>query len=81
VRELARDAGLVGLDQNETAGQIPLNDLKQGRMLSHWVVLARRLPDLARLSDRPGWRPLAGPSAAAAVWTDDYSDLVGLLRW
>jgi hypothetical protein len=78
VRELARDAGLVGLDLNETT--IPPNELIQGRLASHWIVLARRQADLDRLADRPGWRPLAGPPEAA-VWTDDYSDLAGRLRW
>jgi hypothetical protein len=78
VRELARDAGLVGLDLNET--EIPPNELIQGRMASHWVVLARQGGDLSRLAVRPGWRPLAGPREAA-LWTDDYSDLPGLLRW
>ena len=78
VRELARDAGLVGLDQNELT--IPLNELNQGRMNSHWVVLARRPADLSRLAGRPGWRPLTG-QRKAAVWTDDYADLLSLLRW
>ena len=60
VQELARDAGLVGLAQNETT--IPMNELNQGRFNSHWVVLARRPADLARLVNRAGWRPLAGSS-------------------
>jgi hypothetical protein len=78
IRELARDAGLVGLDQNEAG--IPANDYVQGRMVSHWVVLARRPADLSRLAGRPGWRSLAG-GPGAAVWTDDHADLLGLLRW
>jgi hypothetical protein len=78
IRELARDAGLVGLDQNETT--VPLNEFNQGRMPSHWVVLARRQSDLAPLADRPGWRPLTGPREAS-LWTDDHSDLFSLLRW
>jgi spermidine synthase len=78
VRELARDAGLVGLDQDETT--VPLNEFNQGRMASHWVVLARRRADLSRLAGLPGWRPLTG-RRGAAVWTDDYSDPLGLLRW
>jgi hypothetical protein len=78
VRELARDAGLVGLDQNEVT--IPLNEYNQGRMAAHWVVLARRQADLAALARRPGWRPLTG-QRRATVWTDDYTDLLSLLRW
>jgi hypothetical protein len=79
VRELARDAGLVGLDQNETT--IPPNEHNQGRLPSHWIVLARRPGDLAQLASRPGWHPLASGKRGARLWTDDHSDLIGLLRW
>jgi hypothetical protein len=78
VQALARDAGLVGLAQNETT--IPMNEFNQGRLNSHWVVLARRPTDLARVANRAGWRPLAR-DRGAAVWTDDRSDLFRLLRW
>jgi hypothetical protein len=77
---LARDAGLVGLDRNETINEIPENERNQGRMVSHWVVLARRQADLSRLATRPGWRALSGGDRSS-VWTDDYSDLIRLLRW
>jgi hypothetical protein len=78
VRGLARDAGLVGLNQDEAT--IPLNEYNQGRMISHWIVLARRPADLSALADRPGWRPLAGPRGTV-VWTDDYTDPLSLVRW
>jgi hypothetical protein len=78
VRELARDAGLVGLDQNEAT--IPRNDYDQGRVVSHWIILARRPSDLAPLADRPDWRPVGG-HRGTALWTDDYTDLVSLVRW
>ncbi len=78
VSDLARDAELVGLDQNEAT--IPLDEVNQGRMASRWVVLARRRADLSQLADRPGWRSLIG-RPGAAVWTDDYTDLLSLLRW
>jgi hypothetical protein len=77
VGELARDAGLVGLDQNEVS--IPPDEFNQGRMASHWVVLARRQADLSRLAGRQGWRPLTG-QRRTIVWTDDYTDLISLLR-
>ncbi|HEY2155944.1 MAG TPA: fused MFS/spermidine synthase [Isosphaeraceae bacterium] len=79
VRELARDAGLAALDQHETS--IPPNELGQGRMPSHWVILARRRSDLDRLASRPGWRPLPDGDRRASLWTDDHCDLFGLLRW
>jgi hypothetical protein len=80
VGSLARDAGLVGLDKNEDLRQIPPSELERGRMPAHWIVLARRQSDLARLATRPGWRPLAVPSGVS-VWTDNYSDLFSHLRW
>jgi hypothetical protein len=80
VASLVRDSGLVGLDLNERLEQIPPGELQQGRMLSHWVVLARREADLSRLTARPGWRPLTD-RGRVAVWTDDHSNLVHLLRW
>jgi hypothetical protein len=80
VGSLARDAGLVGLDLNEDIRQVPPAELERGRMPAHWVALARRQSDLARLANRPGWRPLAAPPGAS-VWTDDYSDLFSHLRW
>ena len=78
VQELAHDAGLVGLDQNEVT--IPPNEQNQGRMASHWVVLARQRADLSRLAERPGWQPLTR-QRRATVWTDDYTELISLLRW
>jgi hypothetical protein len=76
--ELARDAGLEGLAQNETT--ILPGDARQGKFSSHWVVLARRPRDLARLTIRPVWRPLVG-ARDARVWTDSYSGVFSLLRW
>jgi hypothetical protein len=78
LRELARDAGLVGLGQNETA--IRLDEFNQGRFISHWVVLARRPHDLAQLAIRPGWKPLYGRSGVR-VWTDNYTDLLSIAHW
>jgi len=80
VEALALDAGLAGRFMDETDRPLPLNELVYGRQYSHWVVLARRQADLARISRYPGWRPLAVRSTRP-VWTDDYSDLLDLLRW
>jgi hypothetical protein len=80
VGSLARDAGLVGLDRNEDYRQIPPGALNRGRLPAHWVVLARRPSDLARLAHLPGWRPLEA-RPGASLWTDSYSDLFSHLRW
>ncbi len=78
IAALARDVGLAGLERQETS--VPENELAQGRLPSHWVVLGRRPSDLSRLADRPGWRPL-DDRRELPVWTDDYSDLIRLLKW
>jgi hypothetical protein len=80
VGALARDAGLAGQYMDDTNRPISRNEFTAGRMHSQWVVLARRGADLARIPSQAGWRPLADPSTRA-VWTDDYSNLLGLLRW
>jgi hypothetical protein len=80
VAALARDAGLAGLDRNEDFRQVPPVELNRGRMPAHWVVLARRPSDLARLAARPGWRPLAS-APGASVWTDNHSNLLSHLLW
>ena len=80
VEELANDAGLVGLYVDEQDQQLPLRELLLGRRHSQWVVLARRQADLGRLAGNARWQPVT-VRRATAVWTDDYSNLFGLLRW
>jgi spermidine synthase len=76
--ELARDArvaGLVGSDLGVTAAERA--KMKTG---SVWVVLARRATDFAALARRPEWTPLA-PRADVRLWTDDFSDVIGVFTW
>jgi hypothetical protein len=80
VRALARDAGLVGLDRDESPEEIPASELNQGRLSTHWIVLARRAEDLSRLTVRLGWRGLF-EGREGSLWTDEYSSVLGLLRW
>ena len=50
-----------------------------GKFPSTWVVMARSPADLGPLAGDPRWRLLvrdAGP-----VWTDDFSNVAGALRW
>lgn len=69
---LAREAHLAGLVQNDSAGGVP------GKAGSTWVVLARRKEHLAPLP-RERWQELR-PDPAVGVWTDDYSNLFSALR-
>ena len=79
---LARDAHLVCMIESDA----PLSKIQQsqGRLPSTWVVMARNQNDLSGLvrdeSISPRWIPLKGQDNAE-VWTDDYSDLLRILKW
>lgn len=47
---------------------------------SHWIALARTPEDLRGLDRVDGWEPLL-PSRGIDAWTDDYSNVVGAIRW
>jgi len=51
-----------------------------GKEESHWVVMARRESDLGYLSRKAQWLPLEGRSPPQ-VWTDDFSNLLGVFKW
>jgi hypothetical protein len=74
---LARDAGLVCLSQQDT--RLTDAERAQGKAPSHWVVLGGRAA-LAKVIGKKGWgetdRRDGGP-----VWTDDFSNLLGVFKW
>lgn len=75
---LAADAGLSGAVFEDTT--LTPEQERAGKFASTWVVLARDPADLARAtagSDR--WQPL-GDGEGAPLWTDDYSNLLQVLR-
>lgn len=47
---------------------------------SSWIAVARNAEDLGALSSNGRWEKLAG-RAQAKVWTDDYSNVLGALKW
>jgi hypothetical protein len=51
-----------------------------GHAPSRWVVMARSLPDLEPLAHETRWRRLA-PHPGARVWSDQYSNVLSVLRW
>jgi hypothetical protein len=56
--------------------------IKRRKEATHWVVLARRREDFKALAYDPRWRLVCRQDVRA--WTDDYSNLVGVLdpaRW
>ena len=75
---LAREQHLFALANLDTV--IPDVDKRVGRLPSHWVVLARAPQPLAGLLHRPGWRSPELKDNAAA-WTDDYSNILHILKF
>ena len=78
---LAADAHLTALVGNDT--QVTQAQRDAGKLPSIWVVMARNPNDLAPLYDVPhpgfAWEPLhAQPNAR--LWTDDYSNLLGVVK-
>jgi hypothetical protein len=76
--DLARDAGMVARFQDDLV--LDPADAARGKSASQWVIMARDSADFGALAVDPRWRPLEG-QADAAVWTDDYSSILSVLRW
>jgi hypothetical protein len=74
VASLASDGGFVALDQQDTAPG------PSGKENSEWTVMARRSEDLQPLLASRRWQVLT-PSSTARVWTDDFSNILGVLKW
>lgn len=78
VAAIARDLGLVALARRFVPPS-PEAALKTYRLPSEWVVLARDESRLDGLDGVDGWDRLEAGSVKA--WTDDYSNIFGVLRW
>jgi len=74
--ELARDARMAGALVDRDVDGAGKDALHYG---SRWVALAERATFLAPLVREGGWEVLA-PAAEVRVWTDDYSDVLGVLK-
>jgi len=75
---LAKDAGLTCLAGDDA--QVSEDERREGKFASWWVVMARHPDDLEALRDQPSWRDL--PAAPGSrVWTDDFSNIVSILRF
>jgi SAM-dependent methyltransferase len=73
---LVADAGMVGYARFDDAGDLR----KLGKSSANHLAAARHQADISALAGRPGWHPVVRP-AGFQSWTDDYSNLLGLIRW
>src|SRR5438128_10873431 len=76
VSSLVADAGLAAYSRFDDAGELR----KLGKSSANHIVAARHAEDLAAIANRPGWDRVARPGDFQAL-TDDYSDLLSLIRW
>ncbi len=76
VSALVMDAELVALSRFDEAGDLR----KLGKSSANHLVAAHRIEDLGDLPRRAGWHRVSRP-ADVRPWTDDYSNLLSLIRW
>jgi hypothetical protein len=76
VASLLAEAGLVGRIQTRAP---PLEAQRAFRNAATWVAIARSENELGALADDPRWQRM--PAASGHPWTDDFSNLIGALRW
>ena len=74
---LANDAQLAG-----ALGERGPDTEGRGRLYygSRWMVLARQASTLSELVKVDGWYPL-GTYPESRLWTDDYTDVLGAIKW
>jgi hypothetical protein len=83
---LAANAKQLGFDayirRDLPASENDLDRLARlGIETSTYVIMARDKEHLRSLtSDRYRWQPLT-PSSTSVVWTDDFSNILSVLRW
>ncbi|MGQ0765015.1 MAG: spermidine synthase [Gemmatimonadota bacterium] len=76
--ELAQDARLAGASGVRDVAEDDRGKLYYG---SRWVALARNASTLRRLLTERGWVVLPPGSAEENPWTDDYSNVIGAMKW
>jgi spermidine synthase len=79
---LGQDANLVSWIEDDST--LTEQQAMDGKLGSRWVVMACSKDDLVHLVSSADsfaqWNPLEG-RADAKVWTDDYSNLLTVIRW
>jgi SAM-dependent methyltransferase len=71
---VALDAGLQGLVRYDD------DEDPVGKASSDYVVVARHHEDFGELNNNENWMPIEKP-ASIQPWTDDYSNMMAIVRW
>ncbi len=74
--ELARDARMAGAARDAGATE---EERASMYYASRWVALSRHASVLSNLVTERGWNVLE-PSADVRLWTDDFTDIIGILK-
>lgn len=81
VRGIARELGLAGRENlDEPMPTKVLEWAEAGKFPSYWIVLARREADFDFLGPDVRWLKFMPPKTPDPVWTDDYSNILGVLN-
>lgn len=76
---LAADAGMLAIGRLDR--EVTSEEKEAEKTPSHWVVLSTSGPALAAIhAKNEEWRKL-GPPAKQKVWTDDFADVLGAMRF
>jgi hypothetical protein len=70
----SREASLVGITRTSAPSSA---EMVQGVTVAQWIALAAKTSDLGSLRDRSSWQPLP---ASQQLWTDDFSNLLSVIR-
>jgi hypothetical protein len=84
-RSLKLDAVLAELAKHNDSTVLSLADGEHnsltGKDPSEWLVMAQHSPAFDSLTKDPRWRVVEGKRNGSSVWTDDFSNIVSVLRW
>jgi hypothetical protein len=69
---------LICLSQRDVA--VGVTEKQHGKAPSHWVVMVQERETVAKLNRHRRWHEVHG-NPERAVWTDDYCNLLSVLKW
>lgn len=75
---LAKESGLIALIQDDF--NITVEQAGAGKIASRWILLAREQRVIEQFAADGRWRLLDG-RLGGELWTDEFSDVLKVLRW